>query len=388
MKVIVVLADIHFGKSKEPEEFFNEMKISVLDKLNELPILDAIIIAGDFFDRVLTMQSLAATTAVKFIIDLYKIAIEKKSKVRIIQGTKSHDNNMISWFDTIAKNNSLEELDIRTFYTVSTERLFNDMNILYIPEEYIKDFNEHYDKYFIKDEYDMVIGHGLIDKASFVAKIQESENTSLSAPVFKSEDLHNICKGPILFGHIHTHMKIDDRAYYVSSTSRFSFGEEKPKGFLIIYYNDDKSYKIDFVENNLAPIYKTLKFDIKEKIQDNTLFVKFIRSELNNSIYRDTNKYRLIFNSPDESYIPSGLKIQLQSVFNSKNIKILFNVTLKSKEQIEEERQKEKEFLEMQFIYDDNISMEAKIYKYITKKNLGNISEDRIREILYTKYLN
>ena len=52
-------------------------------------------------------------------------------KIRIIQGTESHDNNQLEILDILAKN---KQLDFKIFYEVAEEELFPDFNVLYVPE--------------------------------------------------------------------------------------------------------------------------------------------------------------------------------------------------------------------------------------------------------------
>lgn len=372
--VIAVLADIHWGKTSSPDIYYAEMKEAVLDKLAKMKVLDAIVICGDYFDRVLSMHQDASVLAIKMIQDLINIAEDKKAKLRIILGTKSHDNDMLKWFSLLSNES---KADISVIYKVSTEELFDNFNVLYLPEEYIDSYEDYYGEYFIPNKYDMIFGHGLIDKASFVSKMQESEFTSIHAPVFKSDDLLTICKGPIFFGHIHTPMVIKDRIYYIGSVSRYAFGEEKDKGFIITYYSSDNSkYKNEYIVNDLAPKYNTYKFNINESTNEEDLL---------REIKDTTGDYiRLKFNNHNAS---QALLLTLSNL-NSKRVKVVIEDSDKTKQLLERDEKTKFILSEYNFLFDKNINYDEKIFKYLCKKGIDHLSTDRIREILYQKYLN
>lgn len=371
--VFAILADIHWGKTNFPDKYYIEMKKNVIDKINKLPILDAIIICGDYFDRVLSMHHDASIMAIKMIHDLINIAEDKKAKIRVIMGTKSHDNDMLKWFTLLANESNI---DLLVIYSVKSEELFDNFKVLYLPEEYIESYEDYYKDYFIPNEYNMVFGHGLIDKAAFISKQQESEFTSIHAPVFKSDDLLKISKGPIFFGHIHIRTVIKKRIYYVGSISRYSFGEEIEKGFMICFYNtkNDK-YNIEFIKNNDAPEYNTYRFEVNVDTNYQQLMDKIKLC--------DGDYIRLIFNNNGAD---QSLLIYLTNL-NSKTIKVVIDNSNEKKQIMERDAKTKLILHEYDFLFDKNIDYSEKIYKYLIKKGVQDLTPERIKQLLYEKFM-
>lgn len=382
-----MLADIHWGKSKNPQFFYEEIKELIIDRLDKLKVLDAIIICGDFWDRVISLHHPTANWAIHFIQDLLKLCNDKNCKLRVVMGTRSHDNDLLKWFHIVNRSNSYT-VDISVINSVSEEQLFEDTKVLYIPEEYVTSYENHYEEYFIKDKYDMIFGHGLIDKASFAAVNQESELTSPSAPIIKSEDLLNICKGPIFFGHIHTRMTFYNRIHYVGSISRFAHGEEEDKGFYMLYYTpDNNNFKSEFIINEKAPEYKTLKYIVED--QDRMVLFNDIKKDVldTQNTYENPNiRVKVSINKEsgeDKSFIMSLTR----EFSNTKNVKLLISTLSKEKQIMERDRAAKEIMDEYSFLFDDNIDIDIKITKYISKKKHKDLTPDRVRQILYEKYL-
>ena len=89
----VNIQDLHFGH-RDTERMYNELSI-VKEYLlnNEVHILN---INGDYFDRKLTASEPAIFYAVTFFSELVDICKEKNIKLRVLQGTRSHDLNQTS----------------------------------------------------------------------------------------------------------------------------------------------------------------------------------------------------------------------------------------------------------------------------------------------------
>ncbi len=64
---------------------------------------------------------------------------------------------MLKWFSLLSNES---KADISVIYKVSTEELFDNFNVLYLPEEYIDSYDDYYGEYFIPNKYDMIFGHG------------------------------------------------------------------------------------------------------------------------------------------------------------------------------------------------------------------------------------
>jgi len=374
-----IFADVHTGAFK-PVILYNEFKEEALEYLEGLAILDFIVICGDFFHTKLSMNSDHAKYAFQILMRLLDICEKKNAKLRIVKGTESHDNKQLEIFESIIK---MSKYDFKIIDTVGTEMLFDDMKVLYIPEEYVEDKDEYYKDYF-DQEYDMIFGHGLVSEVVFVASRQESEETMAKAPVFKSEELLRICKGPVFFGHIHTPQVINDRFIYVGSFSRWSFGEEEDKGFYTVSYETDSSnFMTEFIVNKKARKYDTITIDYTSPIFDKseTEQVDYL-IKLANSLVIDY--LRLEINIPEE-YDKSPLLVNMiNDVFNKyPNIKTKINNNKKLRQKKETEEKINLLLTRYGFIFDKTLSHEEKLSLFIKEKYNRNIPVNKMRQYLY-----
>ena len=313
-----VISDIHAG-AVNAEVLLNELECSFLKYLKSLKILDFVVITGDLFDNKLSLNSEHTKYVFVFLKKLIDICVSHNAKLRIIKGTEFHDNRQLDIFKVLYSSN----VDLKIYDTVSTEELFPNVNVLYIPEEYMPDKDTYYREYFSK-KYDMIFGHGLVNEVAFVAKMQESEVTMNKAPIFKSDTLLDICRGPIFFGHIHKSQIIKERLFYVGSFTRWIFGEEEPKGFMMTAYTPETSkFEVEFIENKLAPLYNTMVIDYSSSFyrNDEKQQIDYILTLVKKL---KVDKLRIIFNIPEDYPNPTLLTNLINDIFSKyKNIKYI-----------------------------------------------------------------
>lgn len=374
-----IIADIH-GGAIPPLQLLNELKSEYIDKLSNLAILDFVVVAGDLFDTKISLNSEHTRVVFTFLKLLINVCIEKNAKLRIIKGTESHDNKQLELLNLMSTN-----CDIKIINTVTSEDLFDDMKVLYVPEEYMTDYTEYY-KDYMNDEYDMIFGHGLFNEVAFASKLQASETTMSRAPIFKSEDFINICKGPIFFGHIHKKQVINDRIYYVGSFSRWVFGEEEDKGSMIVAYTPETSnYKVDFIENKLARTFTTMIINESSTLYKNESCDINLILNLIESVKAD--KVRLIFNIPKDYQNAKLLQSLIRDTFSKNpNIKIIINNnSVEDKAKKERIEKIQKLVSTYDFIFNNNIPLEEKIVKYIKIRHNRDIDISDMRDYLYQK---
>lgn len=376
-----IISDIHFG-ALDANRLNDELDEYYLKYLKSLKILDFCIIAGDLFDTKLSMNSEHTKYAFIFFQKLIDICKKKNTKLRIIKGTESHDNKQLE----ILRILNMSGCDTRIISTVESEYLFDDLKILYLPEEYMPDKDEFYKKYF-DETYDMIFGHGLVNEVAFKASTQESETTMNNAPVFHTKKLLEICKGPIFFGHIHESMCIRDRFYYCGSFTRWAFGEETNKGSYIVAYSPDTAkYTADFIVNYGARSYATMTIDFESDFykKDESQQIEHIVQLVANSSY---DRLRIVFNIPEDYPNPLLLSNVINDVCAKyKNIKIVINNNNKEAQQKRTMETKIKQMMDTYgFIFDKGLPTEDKLSMFIKKKYNRDISIDKMREYLYQK---
>lgn len=384
-----VLADLHFG-STNSDNFYKELSVSFIEYIKrQIKSLDFIIIAGDYFDHLLYLNEEPANKACMFMDELVSYAKLNDTKIRIVYGTESHECNQYSIFFSKLLDS---DLDFKVIKTVTEERLFHDINVLYLPEEYIYNKSEYYSQYLTCDErYNYIFGHGVIQElmpsAVHVERVNKSTKRA-KVPVFNSNELINSCSGEIYFGHYHIHTEIQDKVFYVGSFTRWMHGEEEPKGFFVIEYDSDKdSYNHKFIKNELAPEYNSFSYGYENKIfkSKDELFNELTRVE--NLTKLDPNDHvRLIFNIPEDYPDPESIVSTLTERFkDSKNIKIkLTNGFIRKNQRINEEYVKET-LKKYAFIFDKSMPIEDQSHEFILKKFEKDIPPDVIKYHLETK---
>lgn len=377
-----IIADIHAG-AFSGELLYKELKKGFIKHLKSMDKLDFVIIAGDLFDTKLSLNSDHVKAVLKFLNDLIKVCKEKSALIRIIKGTESHDNQQL---DTIEHSLLNMDIDLQIINTVKDEWLFDDLHVLYIPEEYMKDQDEYYSEY-LSETHDMIFGHGMVNEVAFVAKNQQSEVTMNHAPIFKTETLLELCRGPIFFGHIHKAQIIKNDFYYVGSYSRWCFGETEPKGFMTVEYNSKNGeYKTTFIENELARTFDTILIDYGSsfyKTDPNQQLERLMRMAKDSA----SDFLRIIFNIPEDYDRPTLLINMINDLFNkASGIKIIINNNAKEIQHKKQTEERAKELLtRYDFLFDKGVAPEDKLSQYVRIKYNKDISKDRVRDILYQK---
>ena len=148
----VTIADIHFG-AIPANKLYDELKSTFIKYIKNHHV-DMVVIAGDFYNSLMSLNSPSALSATQIISDIIESAKENNIRyIRIIEGTLSHDNFQIKQFSIFEK---IDGIDFKIITEITTE-VIEGMKFLFIPEEYGKSMNEY--KYFLdvpKKYYDMI----------------------------------------------------------------------------------------------------------------------------------------------------------------------------------------------------------------------------------------
>ena len=360
----VTIADIHIGK-KDTRSLEKELDKYFFDKINEIDSekkIDIIFIAGDLFDRILKLNESAGVLAIEFMNNLLKVADDKNILVRLLKGTRTHDFNQLNIF-------SDKELEYPLIFKIIQSVTVEDLSIkskpkvLYLPEEYPMDFNNFYDKYLEVENnyYDIIIGHGMSDFVAFTPDEDDSENPVRSAPTFNSSKLMKICKGPIIFGHIHDNKEYKNKFYYTGSFSRYSFKDTNDKGYYLTDMDSEGKFEMRFIQNEMAPTYVTVDMDEYENLTEEKKIdiIKELKEE---------NDY-VRFKSSDKSSIDIIKKLSE----NDSNVKVVYD-----NKNIEQVKIDEK----YRFILDKEFDVDETIKRFIKLKKDKDIDLSDIQNII------
>ena len=372
---LLLFADIHIGSIKDNNYIYNVIT-EIIDKEIMFIKTDAVIILGDYFDRLFKVNEEYVSTSINVMSYLIRACAKTNTKIRIIYGTESHEMNQYRLFNYHLTSSNV---DIKLFTTAQEEELFPNINVLYLPEEYINDKHQFYkDTLYSGKQYQYIFGHGIIEDGmpSIVSFSHNSnKNNEKQVPRFKSGEFTNISNITV-FGHYHVHTQMNN-VYYLGSLFRDSFGEETPKGYGII---EDNKFK--FIENTRAYIYKSYEFAINSDVYQNTdNLIKEINiiKEENADIFSGERqgKIRLIFHTP--SNIDSSFRDNLKSIiFNDKHISPLIKESNEDlindiKEDIDDE---------YDFILDASMPITDKIYQFISKQYDDHMSLEELNNYI------
>jgi len=380
IRVIVSIADIHLGvKSITAEEFKYQLYERFIKPIDEMMILDLITINGDISHLSLSFNSKMTEVYLWFFDSIVSIAKKKNASIIVIKGTLSHD---------------YDQIDNVKFYKSDTDIFFADepaiietkgLKIYCLPDIYIKDRKEEKALYkYPNNNFDLILGHGSVTETQFIK--QDSEYAISKNIIYNSKELMRICKGPILFGHLHIYMNIKDKIFYTGSFLRFIHGEELDKGFLVTaYIPETGKFITERVLNDLAFNFNTYtinhnrfdKLDVDEIIQKVNSFI---------------DKYKVNKLYLDISYINTDVnisKIYILRNYCAKN-KIINKIRLKvlSKKEAELNDSHERELNQKEkYLMDKSIRFEEKLQKFIEKKYKIKLPIDKIETVLMSDEL-
>lgn len=378
----IVLADVHVGAMSYETTYKEYMYLKNYIEFHGK--FDYAIIAGDLFDRKLYTNEKILRIAYLIMI----LLLVNSTKLRIVNGTKSHDNEQYNLFLNMGNllDGYKQDYDFKIIYTVEEEELFPDLNVLYIPEEYVYDKKSYYEEFLSNvDKYDYVFGHGVIAEVmtNAVRHTKESTTKRKKPPVFTTAELKNICRGKVYFGHYHIHTNIDNKIFYVGSYSRFRFGEEEPKGFYITNYKDGK-YSETFIENTQALKYVTIAYGYDNKIfTDENLLMEELNTVIKNKKRYGIDKLRLMLNIPEDCQIAEFIIDFVSNKFrldDSVKVEIangyIENKKLANKEVVQDV------FTKYTFMFDKSLDIEDKISQFIKVYYDKEISPEKIKKYL------
>ena len=377
-----ILSDIHWG-AFSGNRLYDELQIFI-NYIKDCKILDFIVITGDYYDEKLYLNGIPANLSLKFFKELLEICKEKNTKLRMIKGTRSHDIDQLKLLYNLNINN---EVDFKIYDKVDDEYLFENLHVLYIPEEYVDNMDDYYKDYLNDDKlYDLIFYHGLVEDNAFVGISQESEKTHKKAPIFKTERLLDCVKGCVMAGHDHTPKIIKERYYNVGSYSCWAHGEEENKGFYMLNYNPKNgNFTTEFIINTKRQRFLTIKItedsdffkskDLKESLD-------YLMSINENMTF---DNLRFVIYIPDDFEDNDLLVNGIKSTFaRYKDVKVVFKNLKSEKQNIKMEETINLLKQKYWFLFEKEMPYEENISRFIKITYNKDIDIDFIRNTLYT----
>ncbi len=257
----LVVSDIHLGHPNTPTDY---IVANLRKELFSYRELDYLFIAGDMFHRLLDFNNEDVYSIVSFIYDLTQFCYTTKTKLRILEGTPSHDWQQSKIFVEI---NQAQKNPCNLKYFTSLDIEIDDgLSVLYVPDEWAPDeqtledeVNMKLAQYHLK-EVDIAIMHGAFS-------YQDPQNHVKNK--FRESYFMSIVKHFIHVGHFHSHSYCMNKIIAQGSFDRLAHGEEEDKGYVIatIYKDDLERDSWTFVSNKNSYVYKTLELSSRETIE-------------------------------------------------------------------------------------------------------------------------
>ena len=257
----IVISDIHLGhKRNSTKEIIKSLALWFND-YKPRDNLDFIFLAGDVFDRLLDLASDEIQEIIFWVYRLFDFCKKNKIRLRVLEGTPSHDWRQSEIFKTIHQA-AYDEVDFKYVDTLYVEVVKDlDFSILYIPDEWHNDTNETFKQAesAVKAEHlvqvDIAVMHGLF---SYQLPIQTAK-----IPRHNENDYLRLVKYFISIGHIHTSSTFQ-RILAQGSFDRLAHGEEEAKGGMEITITKEGESRYFFIENKNAKIFKTINLKFKD----------------------------------------------------------------------------------------------------------------------------
>ena len=270
---IEAFSDVHMGHSTtNAKKIYEEIRTCFpLDKNTHSDIL---VLAGDWWDKLLPINHPDSYETVSAIFYLLNYVKKTNKTLLIVDGTPLHDSGQIQMFKTInehAKINAdvilVDDIDI--VYIAKY-----DIHVLFVPDRprvspmaTIARVHELLKEKQI-ESVDMAVMHGCFQYQ--LPQIADDHK-------HKESDYLDIVKGPIIIGHIHKH-SVFERIIAPGSFSRLTHGEEEPKGYVRIEMKTPTEYTATFIENKDATVFITVDVTNLEMAESLAIIDKKIRN--------------------------------------------------------------------------------------------------------------
>jgi DNA repair exonuclease SbcCD nuclease subunit len=348
---IVCIADIHWGALDADKQ---RKELSIISEYLSEHKVDLVVICGDYFDHKLLLNSQASLQSIDFMSELRKMSKDKGFKIRIFDGTRSHDYDQLEVFMPFDDGDTF-----RVFRHTAQEETLPELKCLYAPDENMttEEWYQEYGNSIMDKDNDIMFFHGNFDNM-LGGLLVNDETEQPKNVVFEYSVLSRIFS-VMIGGHWHDADNIGNM-YYTRSVNRWKFGEDRPKGFIVCDYDTDKrSYKITRVDNQYTDEYKTylidtsifttiedynsLSADVDRKIkEDPDIHVKIkivvTNDSNNNKVFIDhiKNKYsmdRRVKISLENKFVKQKKKEKSKHLSDSKDkYSFLFNSSTKIEE--------------------------------------------------------
>lgn len=252
--VIMAISDVHFFHTRTRSPRMLSAIRTLLPDNAETGKTDLLLITGDWFDHLVSLNDGDVYYAMEAIRWVLKICKKWDIEVRVLEGTSSHDRRQNILFEAI---NVGEEINAPMKYvnTLSIEYIERfEMNVLYLPDEW-----SHKAEITLEQARALIQSRGL--ETVHIAACHGSatyQMPGIPSPAFHDAAIWSTLVSVQIFsGHIHTHSRYLNWMS-VGSLERLGHGEEEAKGIVRMTYKNGVEVGYERLINRSAKIYRTL----------------------------------------------------------------------------------------------------------------------------------
>lgn len=355
---IRVYADLHLYISNDDIDRYDTTELLDLKNLLYTDPVDMLIFAGDLTHKVYSTDDRRFVNTMRFISSVRDACLATNTKFRIIKGTTTHEGKVIEVLDKLYDNDPV----LKCFTKVGYENI-NGLVFRYLPEPYFDNYTNFF-QYAFSQPADITIFHGTINGVIPYLKKTDNPTNLPKSVIIESNDLINNTRLFSVGGHIHRHINIDNKIFYVNSLTTHNFSDiDNIKGFMEFIIRDNKSWEYKYIENHKAPAYHRI---IIENIH--TKRKEDLRSLIGNNMLRMKSIDRIEF-------VLTGLR-SIEGLSNLEFIKALTKkYRVKITQKLEDDETIE-EHKDVDFFADQSISIIDKIQKLTEEQGLVLTKEE------------
>lgn len=249
------MSDVHMGHPRVETTHTAKCVREAFPDNKETAKLDMIVIAGDWYDRLLNLSQTDVEDTDIAILYLLRLAAKHDIVLTVLEGTPSHDWRQSKRFEFLN-----DHLDIRAKLYYFDELCIHHfeefgLDFLFVPDEWTnsteKTFKEVQQKLKERglEKVDYAIMHGCFDYQIPILADSLKHN---------SQAYLDIVRYLIFIGHVHKFSRYD-RIIAQGSLNRLCHGEEEPKGHVRVRVRSENDYEVKFVETINARMFKTIQ---------------------------------------------------------------------------------------------------------------------------------
>lgn len=337
-------ADLHLFYSKDDMNRYIKEELNILKEtlIEDKP--DLLVFCGDLTHTSYNSDDIRFIEIMKFINSIVNICETFKIPFRMIRGTVSHDGKIVDILHNLYKESSYV-----TFITKPYVEVFKGYKIRYLPEQYYPTYAE-FKRECLNEIVDITFFHGTVSGVLPMVKQVDSVTNLPKSIVINKNDLINTTNYFSAGGHIHQHIDIDHKIFYINSLTTHNFSDiENIKGYMEFTINKNE-FVYNYIANYDAPRYLEYTID-NIHMKSNEDMKKYLSDIILNVTTRD--HIRFTVNGKRNITGLSNLAL-LKSLVKKYNIKI--KTVMEDNELIENLSSDYDYFVDKSIPYSDKIS--------------------------------